>query len=272
MHHGCARAVSVVIHDVAPLTMASCRVLIDAVRRVADIPLTLLVVPHYHGVPADATFERWLDGALAAGDELALHGWTHRDDGIAQGGIDRLRRRWYTAGEGEFAGLSEQEAAERLARGRRWFAARGWPVQGFVAPAWLMSGGTRRALAAGDFAWTATLSRLIALPSQAELYSQSLVYSTRAGWRRASSLIWNKAVATTQRARPLLRLELHPPDALHPAILASWSTLLRDALAERDAVTVAHAARLLAGDFSGPKPATRARVREDADRARAGPR
>lgn len=246
------RALTVVIHDVAPSTLTTCRTLIDAVMGVAAVPLTLLVVPHYHGESRDAVFERWLDEMLARGHELALHGLTHRDDGMPQGWVDGLRRRWYTAGEGEFSALDQSQAAERLACGRRWFAARGWPLHGFVAPAWLMSRGTRRALIDADFAYTATLSRLIALPSLAELRSQSVVYSTRAAWRRAASLVWNEAVAMAQREQPLLRLELHPPDVLHPDILASWSRLLKEGLSDRDPTTVVQATRLLASDFRHP--------------------
>lgn len=253
---GRSRALTVVIHDVAPSTLTPCRALIDAVLRVADIPLTLLVVPNYHGEARDIAFERWLDGALARGHELALHGLTHRDDGLPNGWFDALRRHWYTAGEGEFSALGESQAAERLACGRRWFADHGWPLHGFVAPAWLMSPGTWRALADADFVYTATLSRLIALPSLAELRSQSVVYSTRAVWRRAASVLWNEAVAKAQREQPLLRLELHPPDVLHTAIFASWSRLLKEGLTDRHARTVAQATQLLARDFRKPAAAS----------------
>jgi hypothetical protein len=246
---GEARVLTVVIHDVAPATRPQCEALLQAIGGIARLSLTLLVVPRYHGAPADAAFERWLDLVLARGHELALHGWTHRDDGVPQGWADRLRRRCYTAGEGEFAGLSEAQAARRLHAGRRWFAAHGWPLHGFVAPAWLMSAGTRRAVAGAGFAYTATLSRLIAFPSQAELPSQSLVYSTRQAWRRGLSLAWNGALARVQRDATLCRLELHPPDVLYPAIRASWSRLLEDALPDRQPLTVAQAMQCLAAEF-----------------------
>lgn len=239
------RALTVVIHDVAPATLPACQQMLELIAAIAPLPVTLLVVPHYHGAPADPAFERWLDGRLAQGDELALHGYTHRDEGRFRSWADYLRRCWYTAGEGEFAALDEAEAARRLAAGRHWFAAHDWPLEGFVAPAWLMSQGTRRALIDQGFAYTATLSRLIELPSQREVRSQSVVYSTRAAWRRASSLVWTKAVAFAERQAPLLRLELHPPDLEHPAVRASWLKLLATAQSERQAMTVAEAVRKL---------------------------
>lgn len=235
------RALTVVIHDVAPATLPACQRMLEMISAVAPMPVTLLVVPRYHGAPSNPAFEGWLDQMLAQGHELALHGYTHRDEGVMRGWADHLLRRWYTAGEGEFAGLGEAEAARRLIAGRDWFVAHDWPLHGFVAPAWLMSSGTRQALVDQRFTYTATLSRLIELPSQHELPSQSVVYSTRTAWRRAGSLVWNRVVAYAQRQSPLLRLELHPTDLAHPAIRAAWLKVLANACSGRQAMTVADA-------------------------------
>lgn len=234
------RLITVVIHDVAPATLPACRRLIALINRLAPLPLTLLVVPRHHGARPDAGFERWLDAAAARGDELALHGFTHRDDGVPHDHLDHVRRRWYTAGEGEFAALDYGEAALRIDAGQRWFMANNWPLHGFVAPAWLMSEPTRQALSDRGFAYSATLSRLIKLPAQ-EMRSQALVYSTRSAWRRQASLLWNRGVAFAERRQPLLRLELHPGDADHARIRVSWLRLLEAALRERQALTVANA-------------------------------
>ena len=93
-----ARALTVVIHDVAPATRPLCQALLDAIAGVAQLPLTLLIVPRYHGAARDPGFEHWLDRAVERGDELALHGLTHCDDGTPSDFFDWLRRRWYTAG------------------------------------------------------------------------------------------------------------------------------------------------------------------------------
>jgi hypothetical protein len=121
------RFLAVSVHDVAPATWDRCQRVLDAVRAVADIPLTLLAVPAYHGkCSAQPRFEMQLTERLAAGDELALHGYFHCDPQSPCGLADWLRRRVYTV-EGEFAGLCEREAAERIHLGQRWFAANGWP-------------------------------------------------------------------------------------------------------------------------------------------------
>ncbi|WP_263769533.1 polysaccharide deacetylase family protein [Propionivibrio soli] len=240
-----SRALTVVIHDVATATMPACLELLDALAEIGSMPVTLLVVPKYHGVSLDRASERRIEQLIEQGHEVALHGWFHHDDTPLAGWTDYLRRRWYTAGEGEFAALDEHEATRRLEEGRRWFAARAWPLHGFVAPAWLMSAGTQRALLASAFTYTATLSSLIALPSAQSLTSQSIVYSTRSAWRRGVSRIWNAAVARTLSTAPLLRFELHPPDARYAAVRASWRGLLAAAFREREALTTHEAVRRL---------------------------
>lgn len=148
------------IHDVAPATWADCLRLAQAIRAVADIPLTWLVVPHYHFRPERSpTMERSLDGAQARGDELALHGYSHLDTEGARGGLrERFLRNVYTRREGEFAALSQAEARRRIDLGLAWFAERGWTPKGFVPPAWLLGEGAWRALRDGPFDYTTTFS------------------------------------------------------------------------------------------------------------------
>src|SRR5688572_16051893 len=67
-------ALCVSIHDVAPATWDECARLAQAMREVAELPLTWLVVPQYHRAGGDpARMESGLGCALARGDELALH-------------------------------------------------------------------------------------------------------------------------------------------------------------------------------------------------------
>ena len=122
------------LHDAAPATWERCRRVLDAVHEVADIPVTLLVVPAYHGqCSAQPGFEAQLTERRAAGDELALHGYFHCDPLSPCGLVDWFRRRVYTV-EGEFATLCEREASERIHLGQRWFAANGWPLAGSSRP------------------------------------------------------------------------------------------------------------------------------------------
>lgn len=206
------------------------------------IPITLLVVPDYHRrgrIDRNPEFLRAIEQRLARGDEVALHGYYHLDDQVVSSRVtDWLRRRVYTAGEGEFSALNATEAATRLLRGLELLHALGWPVKGFVAPAWLLSTGTRTALAELPFAYTTTLRAIHRLPDWQSSVAPSLVYSVRSRGRRTLSHAWNNRLFARLRPNPEpLRLGLHPADARHPAVVHHWQRLIEQALVQRHPMT-----------------------------------
>jgi len=192
-----AALLCVSIHDVAPATWDDCMGLARVVREVADIPLTWLVVPRYHRSGGSlAAMEAQLGQALARGDELALHGYTHLDTETPGGGMGtRFLRQVYSRREGEFSALTAAAAQHRIELGLDWFAERGWPVSGFVAPAWLLSDGARQALQAFLFEYTTTYTRFHLLPQGPALFSPALVYAARNRTGRALSPLAADATA-----------------------------------------------------------------------------
>lgn len=237
-------AVSVVLHDVAPATWPACARLLETIDACGEVPVTLLVVPDYHHrgrIEDDAAFRAAIERRLARGDELALHGLYHLDDSAPppRGPLQWGTRRLYTASEGEFAALDAAAAEQLMHVGLERFARLGWPVRGFVAPAWLMSEGTRAALGRMPFAYTSTRRAVYALPDWREYTYPSLVWSVRSAWRRGASQIVNTLQERRLREAPLLRLGLHPADAEHPAAVAFWRDALHRALRTRQAVTKA---------------------------------
>jgi predicted deacetylase len=213
--------------------------MIDGLGR---IPVTLLVVPDYHRrgrIDRDPPFLRAVEQRLAKGDEVALHGYYHLDDQATPlGPTAWLRRRFYTAGEGEFAALSSAEAAARRERGLKLLQGLGWPVHGFVAPAWLLSAGSRAALPELPFAYTTTWRAIHRLPDWQTCVSPSLVYSVRSPVRRALSRSWNDWLFTRLRQRPApLRLGLHPADARYHSVVHHWQHLIEQALPHRHPMT-----------------------------------
>jgi predicted deacetylase len=238
-----ARRLCVVVHDVAPATWDACTRVLQAVQDVAAVPLTLLAVPAWHGRSAAVApgFEARLSSLRDADHELALHGYFHRDAGTPRTLPDWLRRRIYTAGEGEFCALTEEEAAERLQLGQRWFAANGWPLVGFVPPAWLLSAGAWRALRRSSLAYVATLRALHPLPAGPSLPAPSLSFSARAAWRRTTSLACARLLRPWRQSAALLRIDLHPHDADYPPLRRCWQHALADALNDRQVMTLARA-------------------------------
>jgi predicted deacetylase len=251
------RDLCVSIHDVAPATWADCLRLHEAVRAVApDLPLTWLLVPRFHGdAAASLAMDRALSQLLTEGHELALHGYTHLDTAAPRPGWrDHVLRRIYTQGEGEFAALGEGEALHRIDLGLAWFARRGWPVDGFVPPAWLASAGTRRALRQRPFIYTTSISRFYFLPDERSVWSPSLMYTARnrAGRCLSPPLTQAAALALALVGAPLVRLALHPADARHPALLRHAQHLIAHLLQQRRGITKrAFALRYLKGGAVG---------------------
>jgi predicted deacetylase len=246
------RFVCVVLHDVAASTRSACIRTLRAIAEVAELPLTLLAVPRYHGEAPSSDFDAWLGQRQQRGDEIVLHGYTHRDDLPPKGWLDRLRRRHYTRGEGEFWALPEAEARKRIDAGIAWFRDNDWALHGFVAPAWLL--GPQAWPTLEGFEYTATLRHIVRLPGRERTASQSIVYSTSSPWRRRSSVAWNAIIARLERGNPLLRIELHPRDADYTAVRRSWQSILERALRDRRAATVADFVRL--SSLPGGAPST----------------
>ena len=229
------KALCVSIHDVAPGTWDDCVRLQQALRAVADIPLTWLVVPRFHGrAPPAPAMERALEGLLSEGHELALHGYTHLDSAPPRPGLRRrFMRTVFTEGEGEFAAIGEADARQRIALGLDWFSQRGWPVRGFVPPAWLLGDAAWRALREFPFEYTTTMGHFHFLPGQDALFSPSLVYAARNAAGRMLSPPAADALALLLARAPLVRLGLHPRDAHHPALVRHAQQLLERLLASR---------------------------------------
>lgn len=197
--------------------------------------MTLLVVPDFHKCNAlenAPDFRRVMDQRLARGDELALHGYYHADDSPPpRSPREYFMRRIYTW-EGEFYDLDQDQALQRLGAGIEVFERMDWPLSGFVAPAWLMSEGTRQALRKLPLHYTSDPQHLYRLPDFSTVNPPGLVWSARSAWRRGLS----KMVCAYQENRlqqaSTLRLGLHPVDMRHGFSRRYWLQTLKRLLAD----------------------------------------
>ena len=229
------RAVLLVLHDVAPSTWADYQPFVEAVDALGGVPMTWLVVPDFHRHnPLDAhpRFRRLLDDRLARGDELALHGYFHCDEGPPPTTPrDWFMRRIYTH-EGEFYSLSRDAAFARLCAGIEVFDRYRWPLHGFVAPAWLMSEGTRQALRQLPLRYTSGPQHLYRLPDFEPIQAPGLVWSARSAWRRGVSKLLSDQREQRWRQAPVIRLGVHPVDMRHGFSRDYWLHTLERLLRE----------------------------------------
>jgi predicted deacetylase len=228
-------AVLLVLHDVAPSTWADYQPFVEAVDALGSVPMTWLLVPDFHrhnALDDHPAFCRMLDARLARGDELALHGYFHEDrEPGPTTPRDWFMRRVYTH-EGEFYRLSCEAALARLRAGIEVFQRHDWPLHGFVAPAWLMSDGTRQALRELPLRYTSDPKHLYRLPEFSPIDAPGLVWSARSAWRRGLSKIVSEQRQQRWRQAPVIRLGLHPVDMRHDFSRDYWLHTLERLLSE----------------------------------------
>jgi predicted deacetylase len=226
------------IHDVSPRFESEIDRLADLLGAHVGNRLAMLVVPNHWGnsplVPGSVfatRLRRWAE----LGIEMFLHGFYHRDTDRHQRASDRLRARFMTAGEGEFLGLSANEASARLREGRALVEdVIGRPVDGFVAPAWLYGPGALDALAAASIPLAEDHFRVWSPATGRQLAKGPVItWASRTPVRLASSL----AAAAALRRWPMkvLRVGVHPPDCRQPVLVRSIEKTLQTAMIKREA-------------------------------------
>jgi uncharacterized protein len=240
---GSRKLAAIVVHDVAPATWPQCQELLAMIDAQGAPPVTLLVVPHFHrGIRTrdSQAFVAALNARVSRGDELALHGYYHVDDGPRPRSLGAfMARRVLTRGEAEFAAIDADDAQQRLAHGIAMFDEAGWPLAGFVPPAWQLNAATRRAIGAAGarIAYVPVRGGIYRLPGWRFEPTANLCYSPDRRWRRALSRASIGWALAWHRQRRLLRLSLHPLDAGFPGVVAHWQALIERALRTRHAVT-----------------------------------
>lgn len=214
------------IHDVGPASGGEVEQL---AARLGDLlggaRFAMLVVPDHWGerpLAGDRAFAARLRAWADEGVEMFVHGWYHRDRG-EHAGLAGFKARHLTAGEGEFLGLSQSEAARRMADGKALIEdIIGRPVAGFVAPAWLYGPGALAALAAAGFALAEDHMRVWRPASGATLARGPVItWASRTRLRTASSLAFAALARTALQPLKTVRIAVHPGDVTKPSLLAS---------------------------------------------------
>lgn len=228
------KALIVSLHDVHPGSLEAIGEQVAFLGELGVCEMSLLVVPCFHHrmmiESSDRTL-RFLDDCRIRGHELVLHGFYH-DRSDRQAGA-WFWTRVYTANEAEFLDLPDSEARERLVQGRKIWERRGWPCEGFIAPAWLYPARQQALLRELGFLHTNRLGGILRLSDGRFTPAQSLCYSTRSWWRPVVSKWWNSWLFKSLRKKQgVIRLSVHPHDLQFPAIKKQIQTFIELALAE----------------------------------------
>jgi predicted deacetylase len=236
------RRLLVSIHDVSPEFEPAVDQLYRRLTGLVRGPLTMLVVPDYWRkapLAAAPAFRARLRAWSASGVEMLLHGWSHRDETPRHRGFASFKARHMTAAEGEFLGLSRDEAVRRLRDGRAALEdAIGRAVTGFVAPAWLYGPGAREALAAEGFAVAEDHLRVWRPRDGATIARGPVIsWASRSRARTAASLAFAAVARHALAPLPTLRIAVHPGDVRKQSILDSIEQTVRVSAVGRECTT-----------------------------------
>jgi predicted deacetylase len=214
------------IHDVSPKFEGQVDALRDRLMPHVRNRLAMLVVPDHWGdapIRPGSPFARRLRRWSEEGIDMFVHGWFHRDQ-ARHNGFDAWRAKRMTAGEGEFLGLSKDEALARMRRGKALVEdVIGREPAGFIAPAWLYSPGAREALAEAGFHLAESHGRVWAPRQGSRTVARGpvITWASRTRARQRSSLLAAAVLRHALRPAETVRVAVHPGDTAVPSLLRS---------------------------------------------------
>jgi predicted deacetylase len=229
---GGVSALLVSIHDVAPATLPEARTWLAELDE-RGVPATVLVVPGPWRRPTladDVETVTWLRAAAARDHEVALHGWDH---GTGEGSPGRRAvGRLVARGADEFLSLDREQAAARLASGRRVLAEAGLDPGGFTPPGWLASRETVQAAGELGLRYLTTQASVIDL-RKARRHVVPALSNRPGGWTEPVGCGLMGRLAPALARRGSVRIALHPDDLRRPATRVATLRTIDRVLATR---------------------------------------
>jgi len=231
------------LHDVTPFHL-------ERVKRAEELFLQMgigqvayLLVPefhHGHACDQSPAFHDFCRRTAPFAIDWMLHGFYHleednpsRDSTWSEG----LKRKWMTAGEGEFLAIAQKEASARIERGKAVFRrCLGEDPLAFIPPAWLHGEGLFGWLKAWGFLYTENHAAIHLLAQNRRFESPVVTWATRTWMRRKGSLWVCPALERMTRRSDLLRIALHPYDFDFPETRRNIEKVLKRALRRRQVI------------------------------------
>lgn len=240
---GAPRKLVISLHDATPFHLERMLKAETVFRELAISKVTYLFVPEYHGGYPSAEhhgFTEWCRSERPFQVDWHLHGYHHletmaMDGHTGPGRGDAFKRRFLTAGEGEFLALDVNSQRQKLGAGRDAFrrCLRSEPL-GFVAPAWLFNRSLPPLLRDMGFRFTEDHRRIYRVDKGLSLDSPVITWATRTFLRKYGSLIVCPSLARLWSNVPVLRVAMHPFDFDHASTTANIKSVLRRVMAGRE--------------------------------------
>lgn len=228
------------LHDVSPFHLERLNKAEDLFQALGVKRVAYLLIPNYHGIALanTPTFVEWCARERPFKVEWILHGFYHQEqteDVSTSSSADSLKRKYATAGEGEFLALEYDRALERIHRGMTVFEETlGIRPAGFIPPAWLHHPDLPRALAATGFHFWENRTAVHSLSSDEQISAPVITWATRTRLRKSTSIMGTPVLEFALRAQPLVRLAVHPFDFDHPETVRSIETVWQRVLDRRE--------------------------------------
>lgn len=230
---GRSSALAVAVHDVEQESFARVVQIRQWLAEHGIDRVTLLVIPAAHQRPIGmhAPLALWLRDRVAHGDAVAQHGFAHRV--VASPHWPRkLLAQWQAGEAAEFPGLGGEQAARRVASGRRLLGDLDLDPHGFVAPGYAYTPELRQLLRR-TFEWFADM-RCVRFRGDGEIRARALCLGSSTPFKRLFSPPLVRALSVVPGE--VMRIDVHPVDFDHPGHVATLEWLLERA-ARRQAVT-----------------------------------
>ena len=217
---------AVAIHDVEPRTFARSLEIRSWLEDHCVGRVTLLVIPaaDLHPIGARAPdLAAWLRRRVAGGDAVAQHGLVHRAAGTPPWPRSALAA-WQGGAAAEFPGLTREDAACRVATGRRLLREIELEPRGFVAPGYAYTRALRGILAESH-EWFADIRTVRFRHGDIRAHALCLGSSTKLKRALSPPIIRNAARFSGE----LMRIDIHPADFDQPGHIATLELLLERA-------------------------------------------
>jgi len=236
------RKLILTLHDVSPAHEDTVRKIHSILQQLGAFEYSMLVIPDHHGEwPLDQfpEFCKWLKNISQNGVEIVQHGFQHKAGTVEPGLINSFRSMLFTRNEGEFLGLDETAAEKLIISGRQILdRTLGIDIKGFVAPAWLYSRGTARALKKTGFAFTESRYRIWDPRSRSTILAAPIAnYAGGSSLKRYLAALWVGLSGYLFARAETVRFAVHPYDFETGSVENTVIERLRKLLEKRETVS-----------------------------------